>query len=391
LAKKDVDYKKHFNDTMHLISSATEDNSLISEKERELIGMLLECLSFSEESDVHGSSNDLENALQFYLAAKRKMSGSDWIVRGFDQLDGAPFLCERSHRIYEFSLVSMKNMTSNGKDMIPWPLDEEMLISCQESSIYLKQLKNIVDTKKEYLLFYLFYGSFFSKAGITFSYVQNEDDIKQRPFFVVDMIKPIKPLKRAISIETTLDRKTDYTVKDDDRILKVHFDKRDENLYSICAYKFFISKLLGKGIHYVDEYHIKYFIENEACAWISEQCEYNRNKLETTFAKLKKRLIYWFPFLDEADISDIRRFVEKKFYTSRPQSEHLQRKRDFLIAKWDEGGINHMNFDSATREDINGYIKELGLENKNIPHKKVCQECNFNPICMKYYYDKVTD
>ncbi len=386
-----MDYKKHFNDTMHFISNATEDNSLISEKERELIDMLLECLSFSEDSDVHGSANDLKNALQFYLAAKRKMSGSDWIVRGFDQLDGAPFLCERSRRMYEFSLVSMKNMTSNGKDMIPWPLDEEMLNSCQGTSIYFEQLKNIVDTKKDYLLFYLFYGAFFSKAGITFSYVQDEDGIKQRPFFVVDMIKPVKPLKRAVSIDPNPLENIEYKVKTDGRIIDVSFDKRDEKLYSICAYKFFLSKVIGKDVYYVDEYHIKYFIENEACAWISEKCGYSKKNIDKEFIKLKEYLVYWFPFLDEADIFDIRRFVEEKFYTSRPQNDYLQRKRDFLIAKWEDKGVNYMNFNSATQEDIKAYINGNYLESKNVPHKKICQECNFNSVCMKYYYDKVTD
>ncbi|WP_026669763.1 hypothetical protein [Butyrivibrio sp. AE3006] len=391
LAKRDVDYKKHFSDTMQLVSSATAENTLISEKELELISMLLDCLRLTGDSDVHGASSDLEDALQFYLSAKRKKSGSDWIVRGFDQLDGAPFLCERSHKTYEFSLLSMKNMTANGNDIIPWPLDEEMLSNCHECSIYLSQMKNIVDTKKDYLLFYLFYGTFFSKAGITFSYVKDEDDIKQRPFFVVDMIRPIKPLKRNGELDEGQTGQLDSAVSSQNENYNLVLDKRDERLYSICSYKYFISKVLGRGVNYLDEYHIKYFIENEACYWISEKCEYSRKNIDREFKALRERLLYWFPFLDEADLSDIKRFVSEKFYLSKPQLDYIQTKRDFLIAKWEEDGVNYMNFKAATKEDIRKYLMSSRLENDTLPHKKVCQECNYNPICMKYYYDKVTE
>ena len=63
--------------------------------------------------------------------------------------------CEKTQKTYEFALLSMSNMTHKGTEFITWPLSEDLIDMGSVSSVYFTQLKNSVETRSDYLLYYL--------------------------------------------------------------------------------------------------------------------------------------------------------------------------------------------------------------------------------------------
>ncbi len=386
-----IDYREHFHNTMRIVSDYSLDSEVTSEKEKELILMLLKSISVPGDERVTGAAKELENALRFYLSAKKENKGSNWIVRGFDQLDGAPFLCEKTQKTYEFALLSMSNMTHKGTEFIPWPLSEDLIDMGSISSVYFAQLKKSVETRSDYLLYYLFYGSFFSNAGMQFSYVKEENNVKQRPYFVLQMINAVdERKKRKKRASSSNDCKTNTPPIE----ISVEASERERRLFSICAYKFFLASLMKENICYTNEYHINYFIENEATWMFSKICNYDRSKRETAIDSFMNTIAQMYPYLDKLELMDIREYILSNFLNNPPTRDYLEKKRDFLIAKWEDysTGQNYMKYD-GTKEDIREYLMNEGIypPNGKWPHVKICQECNFNNICMKYYFDKVSD
>lgn len=391
---KMVDYRNHFHKTMKIVSDMALDSAKVSDKETELINLLLDALSINGNDEIWGTAKELEKALQFFLATKREKKSSDWIIRGFDQLDGAPFLCEKTQKIYEFSLVSMKNMTRDGKDMIPWPLNESILKNSVETNLYMAQMQNVVETRSDYLLFYLFYASFFSCAGMQFSYVVHENDEKQRLYFLLDLINAREP-KRGIARKCPREYEVANSGKKGQ--ISIEVNENERSIFSICRYKYFLSSIMKEPIVYTSQYQTIYFIKNEATLIASEACNYNKSQLMDKIDDIVNMLVEWYPYLDEANLSDIRQYIVSHFLTKKPDDLYINKKRNFLLAQWEEENedgdrIKYMKFDSPKIE-VQKYLwaDSIYPSFKEWPHSKVCQECNFNEICMKYYFDKVVD
>ena len=53
---------------------------------------------------------------------------------------------------------------------------------------------------------------------------------------------------------------------------------------------------------------------------------------------------------------------------------------------------NYMKYDKTTK-DIKRYMRSsrLAPNGGECPHEKICEECNFNELCLNYYLDKEVD
>ena len=70
----------------------------------------------------HGISWD-----EIVYARKKDENHANWIVRDFEQIDGAVLLSKASlATTYHFAMLSNDHMLSEGPHTLPWPLTEEM-------------------------------------------------------------------------------------------------------------------------------------------------------------------------------------------------------------------------------------------------------------------------
>lgn len=390
--EKQYDYREKFQELIEIVQSNAAVDDALSLKEDELISKLIESLSISSEHEVVGSIKELRDSLYFFLSVKKDKSSANWIVRGFDQIDGAPLMKMPVGRIYEFAMMSMKNMTKTASDILPWPLDESVFNEIVGQSIFLEQMRNIVELRNEYLRFYFFYGAFFSKgAQIKFSYIENDHEERQHPYYLLDLL--------GIPTITNVEKNsiTNYDVideEDETELIRNQVSIRERELFSICPYKYFMISVLKNDLYYTSEYHTNYFLENEVVNLVEIESNYDIRNIDNALRRIKQYIKKICPYIDEATLSDMERFVRKNFSNKKRGEDFLRRKRDFLIAAWKDmdTNVNYMKFDKA-ETDIVRYMKSNRLApiSTECPHTKICEECNYNELCLNYYLDKEVD
>ena len=85
--------------------------------------------------------------------------------------------------------------------------------------------------------------------------------------------------------------------------------------------------------------------------------------------------------------------MKKKTFTGK-LIRYERRKENFLIAQWIDYSkkTKQMNFEKdGINEKIEFYMQspQLYPSRKDLPHKKVCENCNFSEVCLRDYYDAV--
>lgn len=378
-----VDYQAKFKELIIEVSKRLNDNEINRDKEKQLLEMLENSLSVSDE--VTGSIKSLQEALMLYLHVKEQRADARWIVRGFDQLDGAPLMSNTNVYGYELTGLSMRKMSGSVDDSLPWPLTESLFHYDDINNLFIHQVKTAYEDRNDYLKFYLFYAAFFVEKEIKFSYFENENDEKNRPFYLLSMLGLI-PYERSESIDAN-----QYKIKDT-AITPINSDSyssREINIFSICPYKYFINSILNNKIVYSSDYHIKYFIETELNRQVCMASKYDMRNISRVLLTYVEKLSKIYPFFDEAALSDIKKFVKEHASEKVEDSSYIQKKRDFLIAKWDEDGKRYMNYTKTTK-DIRDYENSQSIMPaiNDFPHKKICQECCYNDVCLNGYYEK---
>ncbi len=122
----------------------------------------------------------------------------------------------------------------------------------------------------------------------------------------------------------------------------------------------------------------------------------NKNKfnsvLETELLELKK----FFPFWGDVIFEDIKKSASdslNKFFTIQDKIE--RRKSNFLVAKWVDPDTHWtLNFEKAdVPHRAMDYMNSDRLypSKDEIPCKSICDNCNFENICLRNYYDALAD
>lgn len=387
-AMKQVDYQKKFAKLIHEISMKISEKEFPVEKELQLLAMLEEGLKIEGNKPVVGGVYLLKEAMMLFLQTKQESADAEWIVRGFDQLDGAPLMKNPHVDSYEITGLSMKNMTKSVKEILPWPLDESIFHGTCIQNLYSQQAQNIIRDRNNYLKFYLYYVTFFGEKDVILSYIENENGDKQRPYYLLSMLGLV-PVSNGIDekkIELEVCEKTIHSAD------WYNVSKRERDIFSICPYKYFLTTVVGEEIRYCSDYHVRYFLEMEATRCVSKEANYRKQGAEQIIDSYMAKFQEKFPFFDDSELSDVRRFIWKNFLTGGETSDHIQKKRDFLIAAWEEDGVKYMNY-KKTSEDVYAYLDASKIMPmvSELPHKKICQECCFNGFCLNAYYDKEVD
>ena len=390
-----VNYGQHFKAMMEILSVPLSNAAIVHRMEVQLAEGVLESLGLND--NVVGDYYDIKNALMFYLHQKNNDDTSNWIVRNFEQLDGAVLLADRTKaREYHFALLSMKNMTRKMNDDLPWPLSEGIFndYDCKlESSINASALSN--RERANFLKYSLFYGVFFFRKRIAFSYVLDQNNEKQRAYYILDLLN--------LREKTEYDNSDIHLENQTNRASNKRFDydgltTAQREIFAICKYKFFLSRVLDESITYQNEFQIRYYLTNLITQVILEDKKLAQLSVDNRINQYIKMFISMFPNYDSVIFEDIKSTVKRDVINRleyckqhhinnyRQDEKYKRRKKNFLIAKWDES----MRFENESAQDVINYMAndEILLEFDNRPHIKVCENCNFYADCLMKYYDE---
>lgn len=391
---KNVSFTKHFKTLMEILSNPASQENTLSETEKALIKELHEKLNTSADLN-QGNIEDVKDAIAYYLAGTKKSDTSKWIVRDFEQIDGAVLLRKTTKaKHYHFALLSNEHMTNQNDDTLSWPLTNEMFNGYTDIESAIPIITKGLLERRNFLKYILFYGSFFTKCDIQLSFIEDENGEEQSPYYILRVLG----LKDILFEEMV---RRSFIIEDEEKNLDDTFNPQElsinaKEIFSICPYKFTINKLLKSEIIYYNEYHIKYYVSNYMYFYLKKNYDISSsdiiNKADIEFINIRKL----FPFWNDAVLTDIKSntlnqikgYDKKKDWN---EDEYEWKKENFLIAQWKDIKTDHsyMNF---KKQDVNKLICDYMKSNKlypqsnNLPHYKVCENCNFSDICLRNYY-----
>jgi len=395
-----ISFNTHFRNLMEVLAGTVNNSALVQKSEIQLVQEILGALKKQTRKDVVGDFPDVREALTFFLHQSEGDDSSNWIVRNFEQLDGAVLLADHSKaREYHFALLSMKNMTRNAKKELPWPLSEELFYGydCQiESSIQACALSNA--ERANFLKYSLFYAVFFFKKRITFSYIVNQNDEKQRAYYLFDLLK-LKDKKETINADINfagISPKTEEKVFDYSSLTI-----EQKEMFAICRYKYFLNRVLNESIIYKSDFQIKYYLQNFLVQVVLEKENLTINNYTHEVKKYVKRFQQFFPNLDNIFFADMERKVLQEVLNSlefsiknhksthKQQDWYKRRKKNFLLAQWIENGSNEMDFNNISPNNVVDYMinNDILLSENDRPHVKVCENCNYSSDCLMNYFE----
>lgn len=394
--KGDVVFNQHYAELIKIMEDSISVNNAVLNVEKELLNEISKRLQKVSGDSVVGNIKDVEMALHLYLE-ERFLGTSNWIVRDFEQIDGAVLLSEKTKaETYNFSLLSNKNMTKQRDDVLPWPLDETMLNGYFNKNNTVQVITTGILERKNFLKYSLFYGVLFSKCKIQLSYLAEEDGDEQSMYYLLDAI--------GLKQEKATDKQRGFNRRPKVSNESGNFgsDKLEEehaSIFSICPYKFFMKYVLKEGISYYSDFHIRYFVLNYLTIKAGKVSSFDLNNEIKELEKL-------FPFWDSIAFEDIkkdfnRKKDDRKQYKSSGVLSYEEKKQIFLIAQWSieddkDQPVKLMKFNKYKNDKVVEYMNsdKLYPEPKDIPNKKVCQYCNFNDVCLLSNYanyDQMSD
>jgi hypothetical protein len=390
-----VDFGKHFKMLMEIIS-VPAGGGVLSSPERLLVKEISEKLASVAEGQVQGHIEDVREALSFYLTGSKKSDSSNWIVRDFEQIDGAVLMRRRSKASrYHFALLSNAHMTTQRDDALPWPLTEDMFMGYADAASAVPVVTKGLLERRNFLKFSLFYGVIFTKCGVELSYIKEENGEEQTPYYLLNVLgfEPVEFKEEVIESFRLDDNNEEIRpFTDDDN------NAETKEMFSICPYKYLQHAVIKAPVEYHSDYHVKYYVANFIAAWIgSKHIDDNgtlHREVADSIAKAKKL----FPFWNEAVFLDIRNDTLKQLERASTMpfdARYKRRKQNFLIAQWTDKkiGTTYMDFNKPGLTDkIKDYLTSVQIypHRDDLPHKKVCEDCNFGEVCLRDYYEART-
>lgn len=382
-----INYIEHFNKLMNMISdAANSDNRILPEAERELINGIREQLNTGAYTSVNGSLEDVADALAFFLTSRLDSDSSHWIVRDFEQIDGAVLLSHHSKaEVYHFAMLSNEHMLKQKKDDLPWPLTVNLFDAYEVAQKEIMAIASSVRERRNFLKFSLFYGTYFSEKELRFSFIREEDDETQTPYYLFTAMgyetekaepKPKNSLKIAKEEENR------------NNTLNISIDEEGKMLFSICPYKFLMNKILCADLNYYSEYHITYFLRYYL-TYLARDPKYKRDNSQKMVRAVVDDIREFFPFLGVTSFEDLIRdagtdLEQYKYFNNVIH----QRKLDFLVAAWKtEDWSPNFRIDQIDKA-MHVYMSNEMIypDDKYLPRHTICDYCNYEGICLRDFY-----
>lgn len=384
-----INYIDHFNKLMTMITNAANNDSrLLPGVERDLISAIREQLNTSARTSVNGSLEDVTDALAFFLSSKLDSESSNWIVRDFEQIDGAVLLSRHSQaEEYHFAMLSNEHMLKQNLEDLPWPLTVKMFDAYEEATNDLMAISCSIRERRNFLKFSLFYGTYFSEKALKFSFIREEGEEEQTPYYLFSAMGYEPQI--ADQLEKKESEEKDEIIQPDYAVIFPQ-DAESKELFSICPFKYLMHKVMGADVNYYSDYHIYLFMKYYL-TYIAKDSKYHRDNAWDSVRAVIDDLKEVFPFLGATNFEDWIRDAggSLKEYPQTYEAVH-RRKMNFLLAKWDDKKEDwSLNFSLPNVERaMKEYMSSAGIypDPALLPKHTICDHCNYVGICLRDFY-----
>lgn len=170
-----INVKNHF---LKLITGIISRRSL-NNIERELVDGVMATVNMLENDMYAGDVKELQEALHLFLNESKEnpVNSLSWIVRDLEQLDGEVLYVDKLNDGIHISQLSNEIIEKRVKQKEIWPLDhiiEKLSIDDSFKQLYYVSKQEY----KSFLLYMVFYGSYYYKKNIRFSFdkLQNQQE-----------------------------------------------------------------------------------------------------------------------------------------------------------------------------------------------------------------------
>ncbi len=258
-----ISFQQHFNTIRKFMDE--ELLQVAKGVEKELIVNLIDKIGHIDNELLVTSVNDLRQGLYYYLK-QQDSENPDWIVRNFVQIEGDILRSELQRKgdqipTYHFGCVSDRAMLKDIDDLLPWPLTDEFVRKSYSPiertfQVYYASLKEY----SNFMLYALFYGLYFNKAEFRLSYVAQDSNGEDSPFYLLDLlgVTPRPYSEGGLENQVRSSRTVEYAAGQNSTSLQ----KEHRMNFFLCPHKFFYDYALNDDIIVGNELGLKRFYAN---------------------------------------------------------------------------------------------------------------------------------
>ncbi|MEN3005451.1 hypothetical protein [Dehalobacterium formicoaceticum] len=395
-----VDFRAHFQKLIGMIGMKMAGSKHITQAEISLVKEVQLRLSRLQTSrPIVGSIDDLKQTIHYYLQNETNDSGSHWIVRNFEQIDGGVLLSRYTHaKTYHFALLSDRNMKQANDEFFPWPITADLLESQENIS---QDSKTILMAYKEYrnfLRYSVFYGTYFldSRKQIQFSFVEESDADKAIPYYILTLLGLVTKLPESKREGAGQTVPTESPKLKDEALdeLIAQIGQAEQEIFVSCPYRFMLNFVLEESACFSESFDSRRLY---SLLLFSETWQHNIGlpvaEISGKLAEENARLSPFFPFWKTVDFVDM---VNTAYYylaykgmikqgrLQEYQPDYVCRKMAFKdsrkaitqpMAYSPDGLKSYLRF-TQTKEPVHPPVGEA---------ESLCESCNQRNVCMRKY------
>lgn len=402
-----ISYNTHYKNLLSILNDKSrkcnydkEEINFIREIEARLDSMK------KNNKEIKGNIEDLQETIHFYLNRKSVYKTANWIVRDFEQIDGGIFLSKldkNKQRRYQYCLLSDRNMKPKVNEMLTWPLSVEMFDKVNYTNKNLDIVMNSYKEYKNFLRYFLFYGTIFNDAEIELSYIKDQgQDELETPYFLLKMLG-LEEVETYISDKDFGSENSGNLENNTKNLEKFNDPSRTElEIAHVCSYRYLLNKIIEKNDYYESEYQIRYYcivllfvvvVESLKSKNLDMNNSSIKYELDENLNIIKKLMPFW----NDRDLRDIRSKalfeLEKEESLDNIKDIYLNQKINFLVASIkDKNNEGNNLINVIHKQDLDPYFIINYLENYNTDEKEnyninpqVCEYCNQKEICLNYF------
>lgn len=349
-----INFGVHFKELEKFLKQ--RELSMATEEERTLVNALQLRLDRikPERSTFSGTFRDLKEGLYFYLKQQDDDDAVDWIVKNFEQIDGDILQSKNQFeqgrkKVYHFACLSDYDMNKNVDQLLPWPLTDHFIqMAYSPVDLQFQVYYSTLEERSSFLKYALFYGAYYNRCDIHFSYVMQYEDEIAEPFMPL-LILGLSP--KSGNVES-LGLNAPFTISiPKERTASINYDPAQAMDMFLCPYRYFLDYVMENAPIARDDFLYRKFYENIliSAVWkrISGQAkETAQNNLKQIVTQENNKLAPYFSFWKKSEIHDISnkafnyvlyRIIPygQKNHVSPYNQEHMKIRRLFGDARFD--------------------------------------------------------
>lgn len=390
----EYNFRNFYRKVRRFIDQKIQDD-MLNEEFRSILVRVGKQLDEVQEIETSASFACLKSTMGIYLQqAPDPGKKAEWIVRGFNQIDGDILLSnggwaqKNPELVYHFACLSNKGMIQNSKDH-PWPLTEDFFENLGPAldwkiKVYLEAIKERANFNR----YALIYGLLFNKVRYQLSYIRFDHNKEMDCYYPLKLMNlPIQSYKtnqKAGWLEPVDNFKLPHATS------PVVFEEMDLKRYALCPRKFLLESLVEGTTVYQDRFLLNRFLE----VLVEEKCQKrpgrNRVRQKQAVKEALNDLKNYFPYINYSEEKDIISQVEKqiKNQSKISSSKNFQEAEVFI----DPEGAKQGSKELEVQGPIDDFLRRKMLEAYpfSVHQGKWCSKCASRAVCLDGYNKDLT-